>query len=157
MTHGKSSGRSFVVRERDQLQNTPRELRSKEEKLFYKPGRGSKTQASTVKCFSTRNNSQKCRISDFALLKDKDTLLFFVCLFVFNPKILQNKNLASCLAPKERPGRATISNFPRDLGNTLWCSEVIFVAESSVRSNKNVRTSPSVLSTFPSLFAAQQV
>lgn len=80
-----------MVRERDQLQNTPRELRSKEEKLFYKPGRGSKTQASTVKCFSTRNNSQKCRISDFALLKDKDTLLFlFVCLFLI-PKFYRIK------------------------------------------------------------------
>lgn len=77
VVHGKSSGRSFVVMERDQLQNTARVVGSKEEKLFYKPGRGSKTQASTAKCFFTRNNSQNCRISDSVLLKDM-LLLFFL-------------------------------------------------------------------------------
>lgn len=64
-----------MVMERDKLQ---RVVRSKEEKLFYKPWRESKNRASTVKCFSTRNSSQKFRISNFVLVKGKDPLHFYL-------------------------------------------------------------------------------
>lgn len=37
---------------------------------------------------------------------------------LFNPQILNNKNPASCPAPKERPEIAAVSNFPRDRDNT---------------------------------------
>jgi len=75
--HGKSSGRSCVAVARAKLPNTRRAARSKEEKLFYTPAERSKTRALTVKCFSTRNNTQKFRITYFVLVKDKDPLHFF--------------------------------------------------------------------------------